>query len=174
MAKNLVKTGVREKIFIIRGVSVMLDRDLAALYGVETKNLNRAVKNNVERFPAEFMFQLNRGETNELVQNLHRFESLKHSSSTPYAFTEQGVAMLSSVLKSKRAIAINIEIMNTFVAIRQYALKAQSEERITARLGILEKALLSTDKRVNEIMEVLNTMLQSKDKNKTNKIGFKP
>ena len=176
MTKELVN--IESKVYFIRGQRVMLDRDLAALYDVETKNLNRAVKHNIKRFPAEFMFQLNRQETDELVQNLHRFASLKHSSSNPYAFTEHGVAMLSSVLKSERAIAINIQIINAFVAMRQYALKAHSDDRITNRLGVLEKALLAymgtNDKRVDEVIKVLNTMLEAEGKKEPKKIGFVP
>ena len=82
----------------------MLDRDLAELYGVETKVLNQAVKRNIERFPEQFCFQLDKNEQNELVTNCDRFEKLKHSTSNPYAFTEQGVAMLSAVLRSETAI----------------------------------------------------------------------
>jgi hypothetical protein len=88
----------------------MLDRDLAELYGVFTKVLNQAVKRNDQRFPDDFMFRLDREEMNELVTNCDRFESLKHSSVPPHAFTEQGVAMLSSVLSSPRAIHANIQI----------------------------------------------------------------
>ncbi|MDR1123135.1 MAG: ORF6N domain-containing protein [Elusimicrobiota bacterium] len=176
MTKQLAKTDIQSKVFTIRGVSVMLDRDLAALYGVETKNLNRAVKHNIERFPPQFMFQLNRQETNELVQNLHRFASLKHSTSCPYAFTEHGVAMLSSVLRSERAIAINIQIINAFVAMRQYALKAQGDDRIASRLSMLEKALLQymdkNDKRVDEVIMALNAMLQTEEKD-VKIIGFR-
>ncbi len=93
---------IENKILLIRDQKVMLDRDLADLYGVETKVLNQAVKRNAERFPKDFMFQLNEIETNKLVTNCDRFNMLKHSSVSPHAFTEQGVAMLSSALNSKR------------------------------------------------------------------------
>jgi hypothetical protein len=171
MTKSLAKTDIQSKVFTIRGQQVMLDRDLAALYGVETKHLNEAVKRNIERFPPNFMFRLTREEAefsrsrfatlNNNPEEKKRGQNIKY---LPYAFTEQGVAMLSSVLKSKRAIAINIEIMNTFVAVRQYALKSQNDDRVATRLGVLEKALLSTDKRVDEIIQVLNTMLQTEEK----------
>lgn len=91
-----IESTIQQKIFTIRNVQVMLDRDLAELYGVETKVLNQAVKRNSERFPTSFRFQLNSDEKNELVTNCDRFASLKHSSSLPYAFTEQGVSMLSA------------------------------------------------------------------------------
>ena len=90
-------------VFNIRGRQVMLDRDLAVLYGVETKVLNQAVKRNIERFPERFRFQLIENEFDKLVTICDRFESLKHSTSLPYAFTEQGVSMLSAVLKSSTA-----------------------------------------------------------------------
>ena len=106
---------IQSKILLIRGKKVMLDRDLAALYEVPTKALNQAVKRNSERFPEMFMFRLRKSEKEELVTICDRFKSLKHSTSLPSAFTEQGVAMLSSVLSSKRAIKVNIQIMITFI-----------------------------------------------------------
>jgi hypothetical protein len=96
-------------IFLLRGEKVMLDRDLAELYGVETRILNQAVKRNMSRFPADFMFKLDKQEADQLVTNCDRFESLKHAISTPDAFTEQGVAMLSSVLRSKRAVEVKVD-----------------------------------------------------------------
>ncbi len=106
-------------IFAIRSQKVLLDRDLAVLYQVSTKVLNQAVKRNRSRFPDDFIFQLTREETAELVTNCDRFKSLKHSSNFPYAFTEQGVAMLSGVLNSERAIQVNIAIMRAFVRLRR-------------------------------------------------------
>ena len=95
---------------VIRGQQVMIDRDLATLYGVETKRLNEQVKRNMERFPERFRFQLTKEEMNELVTNCDRFNSLKHSTVRSYAFTEQGVAMLSTVLRSETAIRVSIRI----------------------------------------------------------------
>ena len=173
MKKQLaVSENIENKIFIIRGKSVMIDRDLAALYGVETKALNRAVKRNITRFPEDFMFQLTKQEKEEVVTNWHHLSSLRFSHTKPYVFTEMGVAMLSSVLNSERAININIKIMRAFVAMRQYALKAQEDGRVANRLLIIEKALLSTDKRVDDIIEVLNEMLQEDGKKEVKKIGF--
>jgi len=180
MKKNMVVAGkIENKIFTIRGQSVMLDRDLAALYGVEVRALNQAVKRNIKRFPPDFMFRLTK---EEVVTNCNNLKSQFVISSwggartLPYAFTEQGVAMLSSVLNSERAIIINIEIMRTFVAIKQYALKVQDGEKISSRLSILEKTLLSymekNDKRVDDIIEVLNAMLEADEKKDAKKIGF--
>jgi hypothetical protein len=120
ISNPLVSSTIASKIVIIRDVQVMIDRDLAELYGVETKALNQAVKRNTERFPDYFCFQLDKEESLELVTNCDRFNILKHSSSSPYAFTEQGVAMLSAVLRSERAIKVSIEIMNAFVQMRHY------------------------------------------------------
>ena len=110
-----------EKIFTFRNEKVMVDRDLATLYGVETKVLNQAVKRNEQRFPKDFKFRLSKKERDELVTNCDRFNMLKHSTVNPYAFTEQGVYMLATVLKSDTAIEINIAIMRTFVKLRQFA-----------------------------------------------------
>jgi len=121
---------IQNRIFTFRGLQVMLDRDLAVLYQVETKVLNQAVKRNGERFPEIFRFQLDDIEKNELVTNCDRFEALKHSSSNPHAYTEQGVAMLSAVLKSTAAIKISIQIMQAFVEMRNF---------ITINAGIFQR-----------------------------------
>lgn len=167
---------IENLILTIRGQRVMLDRDLAALYGVATKVLNQAVKRNINRFPAHYMFQLSKSEKLELVTNCDRLNSLKHSSSLPYVFTEHGVAMLSSVLNSERAIQINIQIIDAFIALRRFAL-ASSPETITNRIAILEQTLLrymdKNDKRINEIIKTLNNMLLSEeDPSPSRKIGF--
>lgn len=109
---------IEQKILLIRGKKVMLDKDLAALYGVETFNLNKAVKRNIDRFPEDFMFQLTSEEFKNLIfQN--GISSWGGTRKLPYAFTENGVAMLSSILNSKRAIQVNIQIMRTFTRIRE-------------------------------------------------------
>ena len=115
---QLVK--IERRIYTIRGMQVMLDRDLAELYGVETKVLNQAAKRNITRFPEQFRFQLTRLETDQLVTNCDRFSNLKHSSSLPYTFNEQGVAMLSAVLHSETAVQTSINIIDAFVKMRQF------------------------------------------------------
>jgi ORF6N domain len=110
---------IENRIFTFRGISVMIDRDLAEMYHVDTKRLNEQVKRNIERFPEKFRFQLSETEKNELVAICDRFQSLKHSSYLPYAFTEQGVAMLSAVLKSQIAVTISIQIIDAFVEMRK-------------------------------------------------------
>ena len=119
MKVEIAKQEIESRIFTIRGMQVMLDRDLACLYLVTTKVLNQAVKRNILRFPEDFMFQLTAIEKIELVTNCDRLEKLKHSTALPFVFTEHGVAMLSSVLRSEAAIEINISIMRTFVQFRK-------------------------------------------------------
>ncbi|MDP2642077.1 MAG: ORF6N domain-containing protein [bacterium] len=112
---------IERKILLIRGEKVLIDSDLAELYGVTTRVFNQAVKRNFDRFPHDFMFQLNKQEASALRSQIVTLETGrgKHRKYFPYVFTEQGVAMLSSVLNSKRAIAVNIEIMRTFVKLRE-------------------------------------------------------
>jgi hypothetical protein len=128
---------IERAIYVIRGEKVMLDRDLAALYQVTTAALNQALRRNRERFPSDFMFQLTRSEVNQLNRSQIVIGSEKHRDPRfrPYAFTEQGIAMLSSVLRSERAISVNIEIMRTFVKLRQ--MLASSAE-FSSRLDELE------------------------------------
>ena len=131
---------IKDKIHNIRNQQVMLDKDLAELYGVETKVFNQAVKRNIKRFPENYRFQLNENEKNQLVTNCDWLNSLKHSSSLPYAFTEQGVSMLSAILKSDRAIDISIKIIDSFVSMRKLISQNISMferfERIEQRLNI--------------------------------------
>ena len=160
-----------ERIFYIRGNKVMLDRDLAELYGVSTKRLNEQVKRNLRRFPEDFMFRLTQAEMNELVANCDRFASLKHSTSSPYAFTEHGVAMLSSVLNSQRAVDVNIVIIRTFVKLRQ-VLAAHKE--LADRLKELEKRMDKKDKEIITIFETIRRLMSPPPEKKKEFIGFHP
>lgn len=128
---------IERAIYLIRGEKVMLDRDLAELYDVTTAALNQAVRRNLDRFPEDFMFQLTREELAQLNRSQFVIGSQKHRDPRfrPYAFTEQGVAMLSSVLRSKRAISVNIEIMRAFVKLRQML---ASNAELSRRLDELE------------------------------------
>jgi hypothetical protein len=128
---------IENSIYLIRGEKVMLDRDLAKLYGVTTGALNQAVRRNHERFPEDFMFQLTKAEFAQLNLSQIVIGSAKHRDPRlrPYAFTEQGVSMLSSVLRSKRAITVNIEIMRAFVKLRQLLI---SNAELASRLDKLE------------------------------------
>ncbi|MCB0444207.1 MAG: ORF6N domain-containing protein [Gelidibacter sp.] len=112
---------IQNKIYQVRGERIMLDFDLAEMYGVETRALKQAVRRNLERFPEDFMFQLSKPEWQQLITNCDNLpENIKFSPATPFAFTEQGVAMLSSVLNSKKAIEVNIAIIRAFVVLRQH------------------------------------------------------
>ncbi|MBI5428296.1 MAG: ORF6N domain-containing protein [Nitrospinae bacterium] len=161
---------VARRIFLIRGHRVMIDRDLAELYGVVTKALNQAVKRNIRRFPSDFMFRLTPEETKQLVTNCDRFASLKHAATTPHAFTEQGVAMLSSVLKSERAIDVNVNIMRAFVRIRELAL---THKTILRKLEDLERKYVSHDVKIETIFEAIKELMIQPDK-PARRIGFKP
>lgn len=155
---------IESKIFFIRGKKVMLDRDLAVLYGVETKMLNRAVKRNIERFPDDFMFQL----TKEEFDNL-RFHfgtsSWGGQRYLPYAFTENGVAMLSSVLNSQRAIHVNIQIMRTFTRIREMLL---THKELKHKIEDMEKKY---DYQFKVIFDAIKQLIEPPQKAKK-RIGF--
>ena len=147
-------------ILTIRGKQVLLDRDLAMLYNVETKRLNEQVKRNIERFPSRFRFQLSKEELNELVANCDRFDTLKHSTSCPYVFTEQGVAMLSTVLRSKTAVETSIKIMDAFVSMRYFI---ASNAKVFQRLENIEYEQLEmkrwreqANSRIDEIFNKIN------------------
>ena len=142
-------TIIENKIYEIRGRRVMLDFDLAEMYGVETKNLNRAVKRNIERFPEDFMFQLSNSEAKLLIDSI-RCQNGTLSNEwfryAPFAFTEQGVAMLSGVLRSPQAIQVNINIMRAFVRMRQYLLThtpKQELDELRKRIEYLEEDISS-------------------------------
>jgi ORF6N domain len=166
---------IHEKIYTFRGVRLMIDRDLAEMYGVETRVLNQAVRRNIKRFPPDFMFRLNREEADSLKS---QFVILKneggrgrHTKYLPYAFTEQGVAMLSSILKSKRAIQVNIFIVRSFVMLRQVALHYRELEEKIKRLE--EKY----EGNFNKVFEALQYLMVQKEqeadfKNRP-RIGFR-
>jgi hypothetical protein len=158
---------IQNKIYEIRGCKVMLDSDLAELYEVETKVLNQGVKRNSTRFPEDFMFQLSDNEMQNLRSQFVTLENnnFSHFRYNPFVFTEQGVAMLSSVLRSEKAVQINIAIMRTFVAIRQYAFGYKD---LKDKLDELEARY---DNKFDDVYEVLDQLLSSKNERK--EIGFK-
>ena len=199
MANELAQ--IQTMIYEIRGQKVMLDSDLAALYEIETFNLNKAVKRNIERFPSDFMFQLTDDEWNSLrsqfatsksliSQNVisndedemeDEGDNLRSQNVTskrnrggrrylPYVFTEQGVAMLSSVINSGRAIEVNINIMRAFVQLRHYVLSQSKDEQIADLRKLLMLYIERNDMRVNEIIIALNNLIAEPPKIK--RIGF--
>src|SRR5215470_13481010 len=143
---------IEQKIYLIRGHKVMLDTDLAKLYGVTTGNLNLAVRRNPKRFPSDFMFQLNRKETESLLLQNARAKGRGGRRTPPYAFTEQGVSMLSSVLNSERAIEVNIAVMRAFVRLRAML---SSQADLARRLEKLEQRY---DEQFTEVFEAIREM----------------
>jgi hypothetical protein len=166
---------IEQRIFLIRGQKVMLDRDLAELYGVPTKALNQAVKRNAERFPDDFMFQLTEEETrvwwyhvqaNRLRSQIVTLKRGQHIKYRPYAFTEHGILMLSSVLKTQWAIQVNIAIMRTFVRLRRLL---ASNDELARKLERLENKY---DEQFKVVFDAIRRLLQPPEKS-TRQIGFK-
>ncbi len=157
---NPIKTGnIQNQIFTIRNLQVMVDRDLAKMYGVETKRLNEQVKRNIDRFPNRYRFQLTDLERNELVANCDRFKNLKHSTVNPSVFTEQGISMLSTVIRSETAVKISLIIIDAFVEIRKFIAANAS---VFSRLSNLEQKqiqtdlnFLQTDTKINKVLNAL-------------------
>ena len=176
MKNELAK--IQKMIYEIRGLKVMLDSDLAQMYGVEAKVLNQAVKRNITRFPPDFMFQLTKDEKNEVVTNCDHLQKLKYRPTLPFAFTEQGVAMLAAVLNSQEAIDVNIYIMRAFVKLRNYALaqgksgKRMEELRKLLMLHIenTDSKLSEHDKTIRKIIQVLDNLIEHPKE--TKRIGF--
>ena len=154
---------------MIRGIKVMIDQDLAELYGVTTKQLNQQVKRNYKRFPADFMFRLNEEEKNEVVTICDHLVSLKFSPNLPYAFTEHGAVMLAGVLNSQRAIEVNIQIVRVFTRMRELL---STHKDILLQLEKIEKKLTRHDDDIALIFEYLKQLLNP-PQTPRRKIGFK-
>ena len=165
---------VKNLIYTIRGQKVMLDSDLATLYGVETKRLNEAVKRNIERFPSDFMFQLSEDEfkvlRSQFATSKEELEKRGGRQYLPYVFTEQGVAMLSSVLRSKKAIEVNVQIMRTFVRMRQWAIENKDLSKQVSELRqYLFNYCKENEADKSEIYKAIDLLL---DRTKPTKVGF--
>ena len=154
----VASTKIENLIFNVRGIQVMLDRDLAQLYGVSTGRLNEQVKRNIERFPLSFRFQLSEIERDEVIANCDNLKTLKFNPSLPYVFTEQGIAQLSSVLHTPTAIEVSIKIMNAFVNMRRFLI---ANAAVFQRLELLEQHQLTTDKKIDEIFNKIENHLPS-------------
>lgn len=162
---------IMSKILLIRGEKVIVDRDLADLYQVTTKQLNQQVKRNAKRFPENFMFQLTDIEKEMVVANCDHLKKLKFSSTLPYVFTEHGTLMLGNVLSSDRAIEFSIKIVEAFVKMRQYL-----TENLTTKLEIeeIKKKLINHDKNIELVFSYLDELMDKKDKQaERTKIGYK-
>jgi len=156
------------KIVFLRSEKVLLDYDLAKLYGVETKVLKQAVRRNIKRFPDDFMFELTKEENQSLRSQNVTLKRGQHSKYLPFAFTEQGVAMLSSVLNSERAIEVNISIMRAFVQLRKMI---ASNNKLARKLAELEQHLESHDEQIQAIFEAIRQLMTPPAKPRK-KIGF--
>ncbi|MBI5731234.1 MAG: ORF6N domain-containing protein [Ignavibacteriales bacterium] len=162
---ELIRNRVVSLIRYFRGQKVILDSDIAQLYGVETKRLKEAVRRNIERFPHDFMFKLSREEYASLRSQIASLKRGQHSKYLPFAFTEQGVAMLSSILNSKRAIQVNIAIMRAFVELRKMI---DANKELLARIEKLEEKY---DSKFQIVFEAIKELMKEDEKPK-NKIGF--
>ena len=159
---------IQKSIFLIRGQKVLLDMDLAELYGVETRSLVQAVKRNIERFPSDFVFQLDKDEYDSLRSQIVISKGKGGRRYLPYAFTEQGVAMLSSVLRSKRAIQVNVAIMRAFVKLRGML---STHKELAHKLSELEEHLKDHDQQIQVIFEAIQQLISQPEKPRK-KIGF--
>lgn len=159
---------IQKRIYLIRNQKVMLDSDLADLYGVPTKRLNEQVKRNIERFPKDFMFRLTKKEKNEVVAKCDHPAKLKFSVSLPYAFTEHGAVMLASVLNSPKAIEASIIVVKAFVRLREIL---STHKELAQKLKELELKIESHDGAIATIFEAINQLIVSPEKPKR-RIGF--
>lgn len=160
---------IEKKIYLIRGQKVMLSLHLAELYGVETRVLNQAVKRTIQRFPEDFMFQINEFEANQLVSQNVIPHKKYFGGFLPYAFTEQGVAMLSSVLNSERAIQVNIAIIRAFVKLKEIL---STNKELAGKLAELERKMERHDKEIKVIFDAIRQLMAPPEP-KEKKIGFR-
>ena len=158
-----------ETILFIRGQNVILDADLARLYGTTTKRLNEQVKQNRERFPENFMFQLTTEEKAEVVANCDHLSSLKYSPALPHAFTEHGALMAANILKSKTAVSMSIYVVRAFIRMRE---ELTSRRDLEERLGQIEKILLLHDTQLKELFEKIRPLLLPPPEKPRKRIGF--
>jgi phage regulator Rha-like protein len=162
---------IMSKILLIRDQKVMIDSDLATLYGVTTKQLNQQVKRNTKRFPSNFMFQLTDIEKEQVVANCEHLNKLKFSSTLPYVFTEHGTMMLGNVLSSDRAIEFSIKIVEAFVKMREFLTNNLS---VKLEIEEIKKKLINHDKNIELVFTYLDEMMEKQEnKVERNKIGYK-
>ena len=159
---------IEQTILAIRGHRVMLDNDLAKLYGVSTKALNQAVKRNAKRFPRDFMFRLTGAEKLEVVTKCDHLFNLKFSPALPFAFTEHGALMVASVLNSKRAVEVSIYVVRAFVKLREML---TSHTVVAQKLNELEHAVESHDRRIKALFEAIRRLMEP-SASKSRRIGF--
>lgn len=164
---------ITRAILVLRGHKVLLDAELASLYGVTTKRLNEQVKRNAERFPPDFMFQLTEQEKNEVVANCDHLQRLKFSPTMPFAFTEHGALMAASVLNTPRAVEVSLYVVRAFVALRE-ALATHKElgKRLDELEARLERKLATHDQAITGILEAIRQLMAPPAPTKKRRIGF--
>ena len=168
-SKAIIPQGrIERAILIIRGQKVMLDADLAGLYGVSTRVLNQAVKRNRSRFPSDFMFRLTKGEKEEAITNCDHLRKLRFSPSLPNAFTEHGAIMLASLLNSHRAIEVSVHVVRTFVRLREML---STHKEVSRKLSELEKKVEGHDEHIRALFQAIRQLMAPPDK-KQRRIGF--
>ncbi len=159
---------IEQKILLIRGQKVMIDRDLAELYGVPTKVLNQAVKRNDKRFPEDFMLQLTSAEKQKVVTICDHLSNLRFSTALPYAFTEHGAIMVASILNTKRAIEVSLYVVRAFIKLRQMLLM---NKEFSDKLAELERKVGSHDEAIRSLVIAIETLMVQPE-SKHRKIGF--
>lgn len=165
MKQLIPQETIQRKIFIIRGLKVMLDRDLALIYGVTTKRLNEQVKRNINRFPKDFMFQLTESEKTEVVANCDHLQSLKYAPFLPYVFTEHGAVMLAAVLNSQTAVQSSILVVRAFIMLRE-GIALYKELR-----GKIDEMERKYDQRFRVVFDAIRQLMIPPEKKK-DRIGF--
>jgi len=171
MKKVIQHDSIQESIYLIRGHRVILDYDLARLYEVEVKQLKRAVRRNANRFPDDFMLKITRSEYNFLRSQFGTLKRGQHSKYLPYAFSEHGVAMLSSVLNSDRAVQVNIAIIRTFIRMREIL---NTHQDLMLKLKELESRVGKHDKEIHAILNAILRLMAPPPQKKKEPIGFRP
>jgi len=168
--KPIIPAGkIEQRILMIRGEKVIIDADLAEFYGVPTKRLNEQVKRNKERFPEDFMFQLNEDEKSEVVAKCDHLEKLKFSKALPFAFTEHGAIMAASVLNSPQAAEVSIFIVRAFVKLRR---AITDYKDLTRKISQIERHLSGHDEQINAIIKTIKQLIQPAPVPKKRRIGF--
>lgn len=167
----LIQTDIESRIFLIRGQRVMIDNDLAALYGVITKYLNQQVNRNIGRFPERFMFRLSVRERDELVAICNRFTGLKHSTVMPRAFTEHGVAMLAGVLNSEIAVKISVSIIEAFIKLKEMF---SAHKELAEKLQALERKIEGHDEDIRAMFDAIRELMPKPEDKTKPPIGFRP
>jgi len=170
MDNEIVPIGrIEDRILLIRGEKVILDADLAALYGVPTKVLNQAVRRNVDRFPVDFMFRLTPKEKQQVVTICDHLASLKFSPSAPYAFTEHGVIMAASVLNSERAVEVSLYVVRAFIRLRQ---ALASHKELARKLNDLTRRVDTHDHEIAALIDAIRELMAPPPEPKRKRIGF--